>query len=163
MQFIDLLKILWKSSSPNKLHLLKVFESQDCSDKLQNCAQTDEIAAEHWYITDVHLAGDSLNSQWCLTRTSQSMLRWVCLSSVSSYDDIICSLIHLWDTALCTILYSFLLKNSQNWSERQYEHFWFSSNASWLSSHDMKAISSVTLFTLSFVKLMLQQHFTCLL
>ena len=42
---------------------MRVFESQDCSDKLQNCAQTDEIAAEHWYITDICLADDSLNSQ----------------------------------------------------------------------------------------------------
>ena len=54
---------------------MRVFESWDCSDRLQNCAQTDEIAAEHWYTTDVHLADDSLNSQWCSIRTSQSMLR----------------------------------------------------------------------------------------
>ena len=75
MQFIDLLKVLWRNSLLNKLFLLRVFESWDYSDKLQNYAQTDKIAAEHWYITDIYLADDSLNSQWCSIRTSQSMLR----------------------------------------------------------------------------------------
>ena len=44
MQFKDLLKVLWRSSSLNKLSLLKIIESWDYSDKLQNCAQTDKIA-----------------------------------------------------------------------------------------------------------------------